>query len=181
MDEAVDALLAPIGAEAPTAAHGALRLRTAVSPDEPAAELRAVEGDFFALTRAAADALGLPRFGAAFDRGSLVAIAPDDRAAYAATLSGLMAPGGRVLLVTVEHDPFEGGKLGPPYEVTEASVRALFGEHFAVELLQWEDRIEREPAWRQHGCTRFAEAAYLLTRRSDNRENIVARLLGRGG
>lgn len=167
---AVDALLRAFGEEeeAPQVA-GSLRLRTAVAPGEAGSDapavLRAVEGDFLDLTTGAAAALGLPKFDAAFDRGSLVAVAPSDRAAYAATLTGLMAAAGRVLLVTVEHDAFSDGRLGPPYEVSEEEVRQLFGGAFEVRLLQREDRMEAEPTWRKRGCTRFSEAAYLLTRR----------------
>ena len=105
-----------------------------------------------------------------------------------------MAPTGRVLLVAVEHDAFSDGRmgppfnvsevqvrhhirvrvrigvgvgigLGPPFNVSEVQVRELFGEDFAVELLQREDRFELEPTWRKRGCTHFAEVAYLLTRR----------------
>ena len=76
-----------------------------------------------------------------------------------------MAPTGRVLLVAVEHDAFSDGRMGPPFNVSEVQVRELFGEDFAVELLQREDRFELEPTWRKRGCTHFAEVAYLLTRR----------------
>ena len=33
---------------------------------------------------------------------------------------------------TVEHDAFADGNLGPPYEVSEEQVRALFGDAFEV-------------------------------------------------
>lgn len=167
VEAAVDALLETFGDEveqAPPSVSGPLRLRTAVAPGEAGSDapavLRAVEGDFLHLSPSAADALGLPRFDAAFDRGALVAVLPEDREAYVATLAGLMAPEGRVLLVTVEHDGF----AGPPYEVREADVRELFSPAFAVRPLQREDRMGAEPHWRERGCTRFEEAAYLLTR-----------------
>ena len=150
-----------------------LRLRTSVAPGEAGsdtpAELKAIEGDFLQLTSSAAAAIGLPKFDAAFDRGALVAVVPSDRSAYAATLTGLLAPKGRVLLVTVEHDAFSDGRLGPPFAVSEVQVRELFGEAFDVELLQREDRIDLEPTWRKRGCTHFSETAYLLTRRSGGR------------
>ena len=177
---AVDGLLGSFGQEGVAlpceqdhrrlAAAAGLRLRTASAPgeagsDEPAV-LRAVEGDFLRLTKSAADAMSLPKFDAAFDRGALVAVAPSDRAAYASTLTGLMAPAGRVLLVAVEDDALSDGRLGPPFALSEAQVRELFGADFDVELLQREDRIDLEPTWRKRGCTHFSEAAYLLTRRS---------------
>ena len=66
--------------------------------------------------------------------------------------------------VAVEHDPFSDGRLGPPFNVSEVQVRELFGEDFAVELLQREDRLDlcRKqgahrgcvwPEWRRAGVT----------------------------
>ncbi len=75
-----------------------------------------------------------PLVDAAFDRGGLVAVAPDDRKAYAAVLKRLVRPGGRVLFVSVEHPPFEGGKLGPPHSIERAEVDRLFAEHFEIEV-----------------------------------------------
>jgi len=53
-------------------------------------------------------------FDAAFDRGSLVAIDPELRERYAAALAPLVRPGGRILLVTVFHDPFKDGRSAAP-------------------------------------------------------------------
>merc|ERR1711879_1056568 len=77
-----------------------------------------VEGDFLALGSKEAQAL-VP-FDAAFDRGSFVAVDPASRAKYAQVLSALMAPGGRVLLQAVEKDVPSDGRLGPPFELSEA-------------------------------------------------------------
>lgn len=189
ISKAVDALLSSFGAEEePPRVHKDLKLRTAVAPGEAGSDapgvLRAIEGDFLSVSSAAADALGLPRLAAAFDRGSLVAIVPSDRPAYARVLTDLMEPEGRVLLVTVEHDGVtntRGRFAGPPYDVTEAQVHALFGDAFDIKLLEREDRMAIEPNWRERGCSRFSQAAYLLTRRPHNRENLVARLLNRAG
>eukprot|EP00931_Biecheleriopsis_adriatica_P038824 TRINITY_DN22200_c0_g2_i2.p1 TRINITY_DN22200_c0_g2~~TRINITY_DN22200_c0_g2_i2.p1 ORF type:complete len:314 (+),score=60.73 TRINITY_DN22200_c0_g2_i2:15-956(+) len=105
-------------------------------------------------------------FDAAFDRGGIVAVDPKDRKRYAEVLSHLMAPGGRLLLVAVEHDAFSDGRLGPPFEVTEADVRTLFSSNFEIKLLRREDRIDKDAGMRSRGVTRFHECAYLLTRRS---------------
>ncbi|CAK0829572.1 unnamed protein product, partial [Prorocentrum cordatum] len=124
-----------------------------------------VRGDFLELGAAEAEAL-VP-FDAALDRASLVAIAPADRPRYAEVLAGLLAPGGRVLLVTCEHAPFADGVLGPPFQVTEADVRAHFGGAFDVRLLCREDTIDSGPMrMRDRGLDHFYEAAYLLTRRA---------------
>ena len=63
-----------------------------------------------------------------------MAVAPDDRKAYAAVLKRLVRPGGRVLFVSVEPPPFEGGKLGPPHSIERAEVDRLFAEHFEIEV-----------------------------------------------
>lgn len=130
------------------------------SDEEPPPPVILVEGDFLALGDSEAEAL-LP-FDAAFDRGSLVAVEPKDRREYAQALTGLIAPGGRVLLIATEHDAFADGRLGPPFEVLESDVRTLFEASFAVRQLHRAD-IED---FRERGCTRAAEAVYLLTRRA---------------
>jgi len=122
-----------------------------------------VRGDFLALGSAEAEAL-VP-FDAAFDRGGLVAVQPGDRPRYAQALAALLRPGGRLLLVTVEHDPFANGNLGPPFEVTEKEVSALFAGDFEVRLLKREDRYAVDEGMRARGCTRFFECGYLLTRK----------------
>lgn len=126
--------------------------------------LLAVEADFLALDGPVARQYGLGAVDAAFDRGSIVAIDPADRPKYAQIMSGLMAPGGRLLLVAVEHEP----AFGPPHSVDEAEVRKLFGANFDVRVLSREPRIDAEPAWRGRGATRFDEVAYLCTRRSEH-------------
>lgn len=129
------------------------------SDEEPPPPVILIEGDFLALGDAEADAL-MP-FEAAFDRGSLVAVEPKDRKEYARALTGLIAPGGRVLLCTTEHDAFADGRLGPPFEVLESDVRTLFEASFEVRQLHREAIDD----FRERGCTRAAEAVYLLTRR----------------
>eukprot|EP00913_Durusdinium_trenchii_P025078 g23540.t2 len=127
---------------------------------EPPPPVIFLEGDFLELNAEMAKAL-VP-FEAAFDRGSLVAVEPDDRKPYATALTHLMAPGGRVLLVTVEHDGF-GERKGPPYQVLEADVRSLFGNNFHVERLRSVNALDK--TMQARGATRFEESVYLLTKR----------------
>jgi len=129
--------------------------------------LPAPEGGSKRLTWHTGDFLGnfsCPLVDAAWDRGGLVAVAPDDREAYAAVLKRLVRPGGRVLFVSVEHPPFEGGKLGPPHSIERAEVDRLFSADFDIEVLKREDRMPVEP-WRERGCDYFWETTYLLTRK----------------
>ncbi|KAK7230873.1 thiopurine S-methyltransferase [Aureococcus anophagefferens] len=111
-------------------------------------------GDFLGL--APGDLGG--RFDGAFDRGGLVAVEPADRRAYAATLADLVR-GWVLLAVAVEHPPFDGGKLGPPFAVPEDAVHELFDGAFDVALLEREDRMDAEPAWRERGATRSSRRA----------------------
>jgi hypothetical protein len=39
-----------------------------------------------------------------------------------------------VLFVSVEHPPFEGGKLGPPHSIERAEVDRLFSADFDIEV-----------------------------------------------
>lgn len=123
-----------------------------------------LEGDFLALGPKEAEVL-VP-LDAAFDRGGLVAVEPGDRPRYVQVLADMVAPGGRVLLVVTEHDPFANGSLGPPFEVTEAEVRTLCAERFDVKLLVREDRLDQDKGMRERGASRFHEVVYLLTRRA---------------
>ena len=86
-----------------------------------------LKGDFFKLTEQ--DMGG--KVDAVFDRGSLVAIQPDMREAYVKVMRSLMARGGKILLVALEH---KEGK-GPPFAVDEAEVRRLYQD--------WAESIEQ--------------------------------------
>lgn len=130
-------------------------------PYEAAPFLFAVQADFIEFDGAAAGRFGLGGFEAAFDRGGLVAVNPDDRARYAHNLADLMAPGGKLLLVTVEHEP----AFGPPHSIDEAEVRKLLEGAFKIEQVSREDRLKDEPGMKARGAKTFVEVAYMCTRR----------------
>ena len=156
------ALLAGFGDEAPPRQAANFVVRTALSPEYD--NITVVEGDFCAYDAAANEQAVGRAHDAAFDRGALVAVRPEDREAYARALTSVLAPGARVLLVAVEHDPFSGGSLGPPFEVTAADVRSLYGAAFEIRELSRENRLSVEPQLRARGCTRFEEVVYLLVK-----------------
>ena len=158
------ALLAGFGDEAPPRPlkSADFVVRTALSPEYD--NITVVEGDFCAYDAAANEQAVGRAHDAAFDRGALVAVRPEDREAYARALTSVLAPGARVLLVAVEHDPFSGGSLGPPFEVTAADVRSLYGAAFEIRELSRENRLSVEPQLRGRGCTRFEEVVYLLVK-----------------
>lgn len=121
--------------------------------------MKFVLGDFFQFSSSVAGS-----FEAVFDRGALVAIEPALRERYARVVHSVLEHGARILLVTVEHDPFKNGKLGPPFSISHDDVRRLFPPpHYQVELLSREDRMPVESVWKQRGCSHFYEASYLIT------------------
>lgn len=84
-----------------------------------------LQGDFFEL-----DETCDGTYDAAVDRGAIVAVPPERRAAYAEHLRARLAPGSPILLVTIEFDPARDA--GPPYPLFPDEVRRLFPG--AVEL-----------------------------------------------
>jgi len=74
-----------------------------------------LQGDFFDLDGT---------YAAALDRGGLVALPYRERYRYAQHLTRRLAPGGVLLLVTIEYDPSR--RSGPPFPVFHDEVRQLF-------------------------------------------------------
>jgi thiopurine S-methyltransferase len=99
-------------------------------------------------------------FDAAYDRAALIALPAEVRARYVERLARSVRPGGRVLLVTLEHDRGSG----PPFSVSRAQVDELFSGSFAVEELASEDITEGSPRMTEAGASRVIERALLLTR-----------------
>ncbi|MGD9600464.1 MAG: thiopurine S-methyltransferase [Gammaproteobacteria bacterium] len=77
-------------------------------------------GDFFTASPAA-----VPPCEAWYDRAAFIALAPSQREAYVATLHGLLAPGARGLLVTVEYAT--EAVRPPPFGVSREEVARCFG------------------------------------------------------
>jgi len=102
----------------------------------------------------------LPHIDAVFDRASVVALPPEMQPAYAEHMAGLLDPGTRSLVVTMDYPQEE--MRGPPFSVTFDDVRRLFGSQFVIERLHSEDCLAREPRFRKKGLTRLEEHVYLL-------------------
>lgn len=83
-------------------------------------------GDFFALTTAA-----LGAFAAIYDRAALIALPPDMRRDYAATLTRLAAPGTNMLTITVEYDT--SVLTPPPFPVTGEEIQRLYASEWRIE------------------------------------------------
>ncbi len=115
-----------------------------------------VAGDVFSFAHEAAP------FDAIYDRAALVALDPATRDRYAEKLTSLLAPTGRILLVSFDHD----APGGPPHSVPRGEIERLFGDSFTVEQLASEDILEHGGRFRERGATRVHEEAYLLVRRA---------------
>ena len=79
-----------------------------------------------------------------------------------AKLAAIVRPGGKVLLVTLEHD----AGSGPPFDVDRALVFRLFAGAFTIEELGSEDIFAESKNIAAKGATRVHERAYLLERAS---------------
>lgn len=113
--------------------------------------------DIFALPE-----LELPPFQWVYDRAALVALEPDRRADYAAAVAQSCAPDAEMLLLSFDHDMGSG----PPFSVTETSVRECYGPHFDLKLVADQDVLATEPRFRESGAKYMREQFY-LGRRTD--------------
>lgn len=113
-------------------------------------------GDFFDLRRE-----DMAQVSAVYDRASLVALPPEMRERYARHLAGILPAGTQMLLVTFDYRQAE--MPGPPFAVSEAEVRSLYGQYAEVRLLAREDALPQNPRFRQRGVTRMEECIFLLT------------------
>jgi thiopurine S-methyltransferase len=109
--------ISPIACEAFFAEHHIAAHRAAAGPFVrwKGGGVTILQGDFFDLDGT---------FGAALDRGGLVALPCQDRHRYARHLTCRLEPGGVLLLVTIEYDPAR--RSGPPFPVFPDEVRQLF-------------------------------------------------------
>eukprot|EP00592_Proboscia_alata_P004421 CAMPEP_0194378866 /NCGR_PEP_ID=MMETSP0174-20130528/37149_1 /TAXON_ID=216777 /ORGANISM="Proboscia alata, Strain PI-D3" /LENGTH=303 /DNA_ID=CAMNT_0039161177 /DNA_START=56 /DNA_END=964 /DNA_ORIENTATION=+ len=94
-----------------------------------------LKGDYFDLD---IDSIGGELFDSIWDRASLVAIQPNLRKEYIEVLSGIIKPGGTILLSTLNRKEGDekARKAGPPFSVDEAEVRRLY------EGLDWVESVE---------------------------------------
>lgn len=155
--------VSPIAVEAFFAENG---LKPEVLPEPPFTRWRVDEvevlcGDFFDLVPG-----HLAGVNAVFDRASLIAMPPELRPRYAEHLQALLAPGTRVLLITLDYDQSE--MAGPPFSVPAGEVTALLGGRFEVRRLAEADVWAENPRFQQRGLTRLVEEVFELRPRSGN-------------
>lgn len=121
--------------------------------------IRVYCADYFGLTPAR-----IGNAAAVYDRAALIALPPDMRPRYVRHLAGLLPPGARVLLITMEYPQEE--MQGPPFSVEEDEVHALYDAEFDIQhLLRW-DILAENPRFQACGLSRLEEKVYLLVRRT---------------
>ena len=116
-----------------------------------------LEGDALALTP---DLLG--PVGAAYDRAALVALPPDLRRPYAASLARLLPGGAKALLVAFEYP--QEMKGGPPFSVESQEILSHCAGRFTVRELERVDILAENPKFAEFGIPALHEIAYALER-----------------
>ena len=118
-------------------------------------DIRLYQGDFMDL-----QAQQLSDCKLVYDRASIVAIEPFNRPSYQAKIQALLAPNTPILMVLLDYE--QSQMQGPPFSVSVAEVKELYGEHYQVELLQSEQLIEIQPHWKGKGLNSLIESALSL-------------------
>mmetsp|Transcript_28055 Transcript_28055/g.51094 ORF Transcript_28055/g.51094 Transcript_28055/m.51094 type:complete len:337 (-) Transcript_28055:63-1073(-) len=132
-------------------------------------DIRLLKGDFMELDTEVAGG----RFEAVLDRASIVAIRPELREAYVATMGRLLQPGGKALIITIDKRQASNAQAmakGPPFSVNETEIRRWYEMADWVEsvtLLGEENLFETEPPERneqflQDGVTSMFEMVFLI-------------------
>ncbi|MEI8632856.1 thiopurine S-methyltransferase [Vibrio sp. PP-XX7] len=101
----------------------------------------------------------LPCVDIIYDRAALVAIAPEQRTAYADRLVSLLNPGGRILLVTADYPQHE--RAGPPFSLPQADIETLFAGA-TVSLLCRDEADPSHPQIRKKGLSYFSDEVWLI-------------------
>ena len=123
-----------------------------------AGPIEIVCGDAFAL-----DDATLASCGALFDRAALIALPPALRRPYAGELHRRLPAGCRGLLIALEYPQQE--KVGPPFSVDEAEVRALYSPAWSIDVLERRDILDAQPSFRDEGVSRLQSVVYRMQRR----------------
>jgi thiopurine S-methyltransferase len=108
-------------------------------------------GDFFAFHA--------EPFPAIYDRAAMIALPPALRVRYVQHLRGLLAGGGRLLLVTLDYP--QALRSGPPFAVPATEVEQAFAG-LEIERLETRDSLASSPRFRELGLERLDETAWLV-------------------
>lgn len=124
-----------------------------------AGAIELVCGDVFDL-----DVPALADCAAVYDRAALIALPPEWRHRYVRELYARLPAGCRGLLISMEYPPHE--KQGPPFAVSEAEVRELYGRDWQVATLERSDILAQQPGFAAEGVTALETVVYRLSRKA---------------
>jgi len=110
-------------------------------------------GDFF-------DFAPPSRFSLFYDRAALIALPPEMRADYLDHLAGLLEPGARGLLITLEYP--QEAMQGPPFSVMPEELQAYPALDF--NCLQRDDVLDSHQRFAEKGLPWLREAGYSVCR-----------------
>ncbi|MEI7844002.1 MAG: thiopurine S-methyltransferase [Gallionellaceae bacterium] len=115
-------------------------------------------GDFFHLKRD-----DLQDVAAVYDRASMVALPPEMRERYVQHLVKTLPRPAQILLITFDYPQSE--MEGPPFAVSFAEVKKLYGDYADIQQLAQIDVLDANSRFKQRGMTRLQEVITLLTLR----------------
>ena len=99
------------------------------------------------------------QFDLVYDRAALIALPPNKRLEYVRDLKSLLAPGGAMLLISLEYDSRK--MEGPPFSVPESEVRSLFLD-FTIDKLHEHDCLDEEARFKERGLDWMKEVVYRI-------------------
>ncbi len=105
----------------------------------------------------------LARFEGFYDRAALIALPDDMRRAYVDHLMSGLRRGATGLLITFDYDP--AVMNGPPFNVDDEDVGALYGRYAHVDLLAERRGLPESDHLRDRGLTDARDGIYRIVRR----------------
>lgn len=123
-----------------------------------AAGILLICGDWFKLT-----ARDIGPVHAVYDRAALIAMPEEMRESYC---EQLMNVAGAVpqLLVTIDYH--QADMAGPPFSVPADQIEGYYADSMTIDVLHSEERINKEPRFRDRGLTSLNETVYRLIPKS---------------
>lgn len=96
-----------------------------------------------------------------YDKAAIIALPPKMRLPYAKKLIGLCNPHTYMVLQTFEY--LQEEMNGPPFSVDERELEKLFGNHFSLDLLHEQSKLNELDRFRQRGLSSYLhEKVHLL-------------------
>lgn len=112
-------------------------------------------GDVFELT--AAD---VGRIDVVYDRAALIALPPEMRRCYVRMINRLVPAEAPHLLISLDYE--QDRMDGPPFAVSDAEIKELYGERFQIDCLQSDEVLDQNERFRELGLSWLKESVYLL-------------------